>query len=468
MPSNPPPRLPLASRLFAVGFTLAAVVLLSLVPLASAASSPQAYAARAKCKPTTRAASARTVARHRRIDAGVRARIARFGVAIGAHRRALGGASGSAAQRHRRAIKRYQRRIALLRRKLACQARYFVAVASGAGVPSSRALRVGLNGNSQGYGSGMGGVQDGVRATGAGWTREAFAWDVIEPQSGSWDFSRYDAVLLSAAQRGLMVLPVLMTAPGWAAPAWNAIPSDPTAYGDYVAHVAARYGPGGSFWSAHPDLAAFAPQYFEIWNEPYYVQFSNNDINPGRYARLVKAAGQAGKAANPQAKFLAAAETDVQPTGGSQWVSWTDAMYQAVPDLNNYFDGVAVHPYSGNQAPDAPVNGYVHDKFVRMQTIRDKFVSHGAANKPFWITEIGWSTCTGNNECVSESNQAAYTAKLFDMIKTTYSSYVQGIFLYHYTDFGNGDPNDREQWYGMIHRDGSHKPVYNVLHTAAA
>jgi hypothetical protein len=334
--------------------------------------------------------------------------------------------------------------------------------------PPSSSLRVGLNANAQGYGSGMGGVQDGVRATGAGWTREAFAWDVIEPQSGSWDFSRYDAVLLSAAQRGLMVLPVLMTAPGWAAPAWNAIPSDPTAYGDYVAHVAARYGPGGSFWSAHPDLAAFAPQYFEIWNEPYYVQFSNNDINPGRYARLVKAAGQAGKAANPQAKFLAAAETDVQPTGGSQWVSWTDAMYQAVPDLNNYFDGVAVHPYSGNQAPDAPVNGYVHDKFVRMQTIRDKFVSHGAANKPFWITEIGWSTCTGNNECVSESNQAAYTAKLFDMIKTTYSSYVQGIFLYHYTDFGNGDPNDREQWYGMIHRDGSHKPVYNVLHTAAA
>ena len=29
--------------------------------------------------------------------------------------------------------------------------------------------------------------------------------------------------------------------------------------------------------------------------------------------------------------------------GNWQW--WTDALYQAVPDLNNYFDGVAVHPY---------------------------------------------------------------------------------------------------------------------------
>ena len=105
-----------------------------------------------------------------------------------------------------------------------------------------------------------------------------------------------------------------------------------------------RYGPHGSFWTSHPTLTKTPITTFELWNEPYYDNGDNGDYNPGRYARLVKAAGAAGHAADPSAKFLIAAENQCALVSGT-WVWWIDALYQAVPDLNNYFDGVAVHPY---------------------------------------------------------------------------------------------------------------------------
>ena len=86
--------------------------------------------------------------------------------------------------------------------------------------------------------------------------------------------------------------------------------------------------------------------------------------------------------------------------GNWQW--WTDALYQAVPDLNNYFDGVAVHPYGTDtttlhpEIAGQPYNNY--DSLQRIQDIHQQFINHGAANKPFWITEIGWSTCTNDPE----------------------------------------------------------------------
>jgi len=124
---------------------------------------------------------------------------------------------------------------------------------------------------------------------------------------------------------------------------------------------------------------------------------------------------------------MAASETVVQPSGSSRWVNWTDAMYEAVPDLNNYFDSVAVHPYSKDRPPDAPIKGYIHDKFQRIATIHSDFARHGAAGKALWITEIGWSTCADPREdCVSEATQAAYTGKLCSMVRGRYRSFGLG------------------------------------------
>ncbi|HET8672436.1 MAG TPA: hypothetical protein VFL87_02280, partial [Thermoleophilaceae bacterium] len=90
-----------------------------------------------------------------------------------------------------------------------------------------------------------------------------------------------------------------------------------------------------------------------------------------------------------------------------------------------------------------------------------------ASDKPFWITEIGWPTCPSNpDKCVSESQQAADTARMIDMLRTDYASYVRAVFLYNYHDPSRQDPSNMENWFGLLRGNGSPKPVWDVLRRA--
>jgi hypothetical protein len=324
-------------------------------------------------------------------------------------------------------------------------------------------LHVGVTIDSQGWGDGTGERQSQGLAAGAKWSREEFAWSVVEPQRGVWDWSRYDRLMGEAAKRGLSILANPFSTPEWAGAAWNDIPADPSAFADFVARIAARYGPGGTFWQDHPELPNSPLSYIELWNEPYCSCFSLGGVNPARYAALVKASVLAGRAANPGVRYLI--EADSAP--GEYPGGFLAGMYSAMPDLNRYFDAVAVHPYSDDRSPALTDDRY---GFQRLSSTRDLLVAHGASDKPLWITEVGWPTCPGGaaDECVTEAQQASYLQTAFDLVKTKFASYVRAMFVYHYNDFAPGDPNSREQWFGLTRVDGSHKPAYDVFRAAAA
>ena len=346
------------------------------------------------------------------------------------------------------------------RAKVARKARLRVKKPKPGGVTVGSGLRVGLVTNAVGSGMSSSVPLDKAAPTGAKWLREDFEWSKIEPQNDAWKWDVTDNLLIEAAKRNVHILPVLIDTPSWAGSAWNAIPSDPSEYAEYSSKVAERYGPGGSFWQAHPDIASFAPEYFELWNEPYLNEFSAGGIDPGRYARLVKAAASAGHSSNPAAKYLLAAEQ--APSGDRN--TFIDGMYSAVPDLNSYFDAVAVHPYSPGSSPDQLKDGWGFTE--RLDAIRAKLVAHGAQAKPLWVTEIGWSTCPSSADCVSEQKQAAYLARTLELLSTKYSGYVRAAFVYCRTDL-NDHPSDAYGWYGLQRLDGSHKPVFDVFHQAA-
>jgi polysaccharide biosynthesis protein PslG len=299
--------------------------------------------------------------------------------------------------------------------------------------------------------------------------REAFHWNQIETSNGTYNFSRYDTLVTLAAQNNVHLLADLLDTPSWAGPTDNTIPDDPTAYASFVATVVGRYGPSGSFWSSHPTVPKVPITTFELWNEPYYSNGDNGDYNPGRYARLVKAAGAAGHAADPAARFLIAAENQCALVNGT-WVWWVDALYQAVPDLNNYFDGVAVHPYGTDltnvsyPTPGQAYNGY--SQIRRVESIRQEFVNHGASNKALWITEIGWPTCTagGSDRCTTPTGQASEIQTVFNYARTTWKPYVQAVFLYGYQD-NNANTADPENDYGLVDYGGNAKPSLSTFKT---
>ena len=334
--------------------------------------------------------------------------------------------------------------------------------------PVSGTQIVGLNADVAGYGGASTADRLGevVSTTGAKWLREEFVWSAIEPHPGVFDFSYYDHFMLEAAQSGERILALLYDTPSWAGATYNTIPANPTAFAGYVAALIGRYGPHGSFWRQHPQLAGSALRTFEIWNEPYFDSGDNGDYNPGRYARLVKAAAIAGHRVDPQAKFLMGAEMQSARDARGNWQWWVGALYQAVPDLNRYFDGVAMHDYGSDvttlnpMIAGRPYNNYGH--ILRIENLHQQFIAHGAADKPFWITEAGWSTCSdGNTECVTDDQQAADLQTLFNDMRGPWRNWVQAAFIYR---FGDGaDPSSVQDAYGLTNLDGSAKPALSVF-----
>ncbi len=334
---------------------------------------------------------------------------------------------------------------------------------------SAPPLTVGLVANTLGERGRQRAVQQAkVRAAGVSWIREELPWSIVERRPGQFDWSAIDGLFLSASRRGLHVLPLLIGSPRWAAPSELALPSDPNRFGAFAARAAARYGPGGRFWRAHPKLdGRLAPVWFELWNEPYLPAFSVGGIDPARYARMVRAALTAGHGANPRARWLMAADLIYEASDGSRR-SWLDAIATDDPTLLADVDGFAVHPYSffapGEDAEQATSMPF---RFSRVGAIDAELASRGAVRQPFWITELGWSTCDRRPDCVDEREQARRLALAVTRLRTTYARRVRALFVYHLRDFPRRAESDREAHYGLLRTDGSRKPAWAIVRAAA-
>jgi hypothetical protein len=298
-------------------------------------------------------------------------------------------------------------------------------------------VRWGLHANRWGRGPEGPSELNRMQQTGVGWIREEF---------DSVPDAETDILYLNAAQRGLRILPLLQKS--------NVLPDDVDEFANVVAAFARRFGPGGDFWAAHPELnPALASTHFEIYNEPYGAWYG--PVQPARFAAMLRTVVPRARQANPQAKFL----IPVDRTPGDERHTWIDDLYRAEPGLNGLFDGVAMHPYSGNRAPDQPNDPW---GFVRITEARKVLRSHGAGDKSFWITEVGWSSCPADPEwCVSEAQQAANMERLAALVRSRYT-FVDAVFYYHFIGY-EGDPKESEDFYGIVHADFSPKPAFHAL-----
>ncbi|HEV7772794.1 MAG TPA: hypothetical protein VGO48_05840 [Conexibacter sp.] len=335
--------------------------------------------------------------------------------------------------------------------------------------PGAPPLRVGLIANAAGQFGTAGRSAELIRARqlGVRWIREELAWRSIERSPGHYRWGHFDALMIAAARARLNVLPLLLGTPWWAGPAAFGLPNDPAAFGAFAAHAAARYGPGGRFWRAHPRLdARLAPRWFELWNEPYYRAFSVGGIDPARYAAMVRAATIDGRAANRSTRWLMAADLTYLDDSGQRH-EWLPALTAADPGLMSLIDGVAVHPYVFG-APGADDGIPLPFRFERTNEIARQLAQMGAARVPLWITEIGWSTCDKRPDCGSEQDQAQRIADAFTRVRSKpLSDRVRAVFVYHLHDFPNRAESDREAHYGLLRTNGSHKPAWSVLRREA-
>jgi hypothetical protein len=188
--------------------------------------------------------------------------------------------------------------------------------------------------------------------------------------------------VLTAAKRGLGVLPVIQGTPGWAARTPGdpgSPPRDPADFARVLTALVTRYGPNGSFWVEHPEVVKQPIRAWQIWNEPNLTRYWNVAPWAPPYVKLLKAADAALHQADPGATTVLA---------GLPNESWNalSAIYAA--GGRGAFDVVTLHPYTGK-----PVNVIRIVKIVRR--VRKK---HKDAKLPLWVTELSWPAGLGHTK----------------------------------------------------------------------
>ncbi len=229
-------------------------------------------------------------------------------------------------------------------------------------------------------GAADGGEWDRMVASGVESVRTAVRWHELQPFGGeTTDFSALDATVAAAAQRGLAVLPVVQSTPGWAArrPGDTASPPrDPATFGRFLAALVARYGPQGSLWAERPELPRVPIRDWQVWNEPNIKRYWSQQPFAKSYVRLLRAAHTALHAADPGATVVLA---------GLPNESWKAlrSIYKA--GGRGHFDAVALHPYTRKPS----------DVMRLIRYARRVMRKRGDGATPVWITELSWPAAKG-------------------------------------------------------------------------
>ena len=286
-----------------------------------------------------------------------------------------------------------------------------------------------------------------LAGTGATIARSDALWEAAEPQppagaSHRYDWSFADRIAGPLAARGLRWLAIIDYSAPWAQsiPGQDhSPPSSPAAYAAYAAAFAARYGQGGSFWAAHPELRAEPVDTYEIWNEPDNPAFWTPAPDAAAYARLYARARDAIDAVQPGARVLVGGLTHPR--------KFLPAMLEADPSLRGRIDGVGIHPYG--RTPEAVMRS--------VRGARRELNALGLGKVPLWVTELGWTTSPpGALDYLPEKLRPGYVERTVSALGHLDCG-VAGVILYTWVT-PERDPGDPQDWFGIHPPGGGSSP----------
>ena len=333
-----------------------------------------------------------------------------------------------------------------------------------------RDIHIGLAANVDGSGDIAAEVEV-VRLTGAGWLREDFDWSRIEPRPGAFEWGSYDEVVEAAAERSIHVLPILGASPCWAVPLRTpaddcslTFPAKDSDFARFTRAAVARYGPGGSFWSARPQIdPRFAIRYWEVWNEPY-LPSGAQPVSAARYASVFEAASDAGRAQSPRTKWLFASALTGTRQDGSTF-DWLPAVADASPQIAENVGALSIHVYPRSD-PDKPFDA-TRGSVAVVAAFEESF----AVKKPVWITELGLSACEeteivtpctpGETKAQREASKARLLTEAIGQFRRT--TFTDAVFVYTLREFNRAFQGE----VGLIGIDGEPLPAYGAFRRAA-
>lgn len=247
--------------------------------------------------------------------------------------------------------------------------------------------------------------------------RDDANWNSVETTKGKYTFPPvYEAPHAAFAKDGVQVLPI----PGYRNKSYDngKTPSTPAALNAYA-----------NFANAF--VSHYSSPAIDIYNE--YNGFSDSACGKTAacYVPLLKASYEKIKADHPNT-------TIVGPSIAFLDKTWLHQFYEE--GGLNYLDVVAFHPYGLQAAPEYLVSDLAN-------AASDIKHNNDGVAKPFWVTELGFTTNTIDNG-VSERTQSDY------LVRAQIASLSAGAQKYYYYDLVDDslDPTDHEGHFGIFQR----------------
>ncbi len=261
-----------------------------------------------------------------------------------------------------------------------------------------------------------------TRELGATWIREEFLW---APEPGAPDLREFQDTFVNVAlENGLYIYGLLSGYEEMGAPD---TPVKRRQYALLLKELIQRYK--GRI------------QYWQVWNEP-----DNKDVWPGmtaqNYAGLLKEAYIEAKQADRAVKILG-------PTIDSGDIEYLEDVFKA--GGLDYIDIITVHPYS---YPLPIEESWQLQAFSEIRRLMREY----GEEKPIWVSEVGVSTYADG---VNEGRQAEMLVRIY---LTLIASGAEVVTWYDLVDDGS-DFGNREDNFGLLHRDFSEKKAYGAYKT---
>jgi polysaccharide biosynthesis protein PslG len=276
------------------------------------------------------------------------------------------------------------------------------------------------------------------------------------------DWRQIDRIVTVNTERRLAILPVVITAPAWAARhpgVFGSPPTSPAQYAVFVKALARRYGPGGLFWTEHPEFgSAGRPiRLWQFWNEPNLKPFWSDQPFATDYVELLRQSREAVKAVDPGAKVVLAGLPN------KSWEALTQ-IYKA--GGRGLFDVATFHPFTAKPSGVKTI----------LERDRKVMAKYGDSRMPLWVTELSWTSAKGktsqkygNEE--TESGQAKKLTEAFTLLANLRTKLRIGrVYWYTWLTLDR-DATYPFDWAGLLRiaSDGKvkRKPAFNAFRKIA-
>ena len=296
-----------------------------------------------------------------------------------------------------------------------------------------------------------------LKDLGATWVRWDLDWEAIQPNnSNEYQWEDSDRVANTAQKYGINSLGIITYAPRWSqtgscSSGRHCPPASPATFAKFAGIVAQRYKGVIDVW--------------EIWNEPNIEIFWYPSPSAEEYTALLKVSYTKIKEVNPQAIVISGGLSDAGDEEGVSIspLTFINTLYDF--GAKGYFDAVALHPYT--------YPGYNYG-WPQITSVLDLMKEKGDGAKKIWITEYGAPTggsgeafeigepgFTYDGDFMTEKAQEQMVKDIF-AFQSENSKSIGKIFWYNLQDTSM-NLSTIENFFGLIHYDGTKKPAYTVL-----